>query len=325
MLCVDVEAAPECPKPRSTQLVLPAGLWMIASIQRQLHEGSYIDWLIAWWVEDLYRNFRPHDDIILLCEPQRQPTGLPSPAMATTDWALRQIQGLLPLDEESLLQVLDYTSSLTNDAAAEHLKTLLGDSPRALEFISSYNARRNPAPAPAPAPTRSSVSALGVGPFEQDAGVPKSTTKQPKRRAPLHQLPSRKIEGQGDTSGGYQKSFGRDQNAAFLAQRGASTESTPDTTRLSDTPVARQLPKKTAGKLPPSAAGSLISDLPNVKQRTQNQSHNSARNASPAPKTKVTIQGGVAGKGASSTLEDLVRPPVNLYIAYSAFPCSSTP
>lgn len=61
--------------------------------------------------------------------------------------SLSQISQLLPLDEQSLQQILDYSLTLSNDDAAEHLKNLLGDSPKALEFINSFNSRRS-APVP---------------------------------------------------------------------------------------------------------------------------------------------------------------------------------
>lgn len=61
-------------------------------------------------------------------------------------WALPRLQQLLPLDEESVKQVIQYADSLSKDEAAEHLKNLLGDDAKALEFISSFNLRRQNAP-----------------------------------------------------------------------------------------------------------------------------------------------------------------------------------
>ncbi|KAK2757383.1 hypothetical protein FQN53_008444, partial [Emmonsiellopsis sp. PD_33] len=57
-------------------------------------------------------------------------------------WSLPRLSALLPLDEPSLLQLLTYTISLPRDEAAEHLKNILGDSARALEFIVGFNERR---------------------------------------------------------------------------------------------------------------------------------------------------------------------------------------
>ena len=220
--------------------------------------------------------------------------------MATNEWALKQLSNLLPLDNDSLLQVLDYTSTLSPSAAVSHLQALLGDSPRALDFISSYNARRKNSSAP-------SNSAQSDTYADEPSCVPRSSRKLNKKSTPLHQLPERKIEGHGDVSGGYRKGGGGDYMGTPSSSQAIATNVDTNSFTLSETPVAQQLPKKTGGKgsgLP--AAGYLISDLPNVKTKTS-RSQGSSRTASPAPaKTKVTIQGGVAGKGASSTLEDLV-------------------
>ncbi|KAI5300182.1 hypothetical protein KEM55_008970 [Ascosphaera atra] len=70
-------------------------------------------------------------------------------------WAVPRLAKLLPLDEESLTQMLDYTNTLSTEDAAAHLENILGDSPATLEFISSYNGMRRGAghsdltPAPA--------------------------------------------------------------------------------------------------------------------------------------------------------------------------------
>ena len=123
--------------------------------------------------------------------------------MADSEWANKQLSSLLQLDATSAAQVLDYTSSLSKDAAAEHLKALLGDSPRALEFISSYNARRYGTPAPPPASSQQ--------PSSEDSGPPRTTKRGPnKKRTPLHQLPSRQVESSGDMAAGYKKGEGED-------------------------------------------------------------------------------------------------------------------
>ncbi|KAK2807742.1 hypothetical protein FQN50_005284 [Emmonsiellopsis sp. PD_5] len=57
-------------------------------------------------------------------------------------WSLPRLSALLPLDEPSLLQLLTYTISLPPEEAAEHLKNILGDSAKALEFIVGFNERR---------------------------------------------------------------------------------------------------------------------------------------------------------------------------------------
>lgn len=200
-------------------------------------------------------------------------------------WALSQISQLLPLDEESLQQILDYTATLPNDAAAEHLKNLLGHSPKALEFISSFSARHNtPVPAhPDPIPSTSAPP-----------------RKPGKKKAPISKLPPlRKPENHGNTSGAYSKKEEEDYMSGSRRQRQSAPVSSG--VALSDTPAARQLPtpaSTTHSKPPPSASGPLISDLPNVRT--------SSRTASPAAKAKINVSGGSPMRGASTTLQDLV-------------------
>ena len=238
--------------------------------------------------------------------------------MAANEWAHKQLSALLPLDSGSITQILDYTSTLPKDAAAEHLKALLGDSARVFDFISLYNARRRGAAASSTTNVQQeagetendgapNTSTQRIPPFTGEAL--KRPKNQQKKKAPLHQLPSRKLEDSGNTTGGYQKGHGEDYIPSTKPQtsRSSSPANPINTFTLSSTPVASLLPRKTAGgKPPPSASGFLISDLPNV--RTKSAAASSSRTASPAPpKAKVSVPGGVAGKGASTTLEDLVR------------------
>ena len=210
--------------------------------------------------------------------------------MTSSNWALSQLSQLLPLDEDSIKQVLDYTSTLPKEAAAEHLKDILGDSAKALEFISSYNSRRE---APAPASSASDP--------------PKPARKPRQKKPPLNKLPPpRRPEDYGNTAGAYQK---KDEDDYMAGSRRSHPEpALSRTLALSDQPDARQLPKPTSGtptkssRPPPSAAGPLISDLPNV----HTSSRNTSRTSSPAPKTKINVPGGAAMHGASTTLEDLV-------------------
>lgn len=218
--------------------------------------------------------------------------------MALSTWAMTQLSHLLPLDQDSLKQIIDYTSALPKDAAAEHLKNLLGDSPKALEFISSFNARRDgpttatPAPAPGPGP-----------------GSPEGTRKTRKKKPPLNQLPPpRRPDDYGNTLGAYQKKEEEDYIGGSKCPRPEPVLA--KTLALSNQPDARQLPKGTpatstpAAKPPPSASGHLISDLPNVRSG----SRTSSRVSSPAPKTKINVAGGNSMHGASTTMQDLVQP-----------------
>lgn len=225
--------------------------------------------------------------------------------MALVTWATTQLSHILPLDQDSLAQIIDHASALPKDAAAEHLKNLLGDSPKALDFISSFNARRDapgtatsaPPPAQAPAP-------------------PEGARKPRKKKAPLNKLPPpRRPEDYGNTVGGYQKGDEEDYMSGGKRSRPEATLS--KTLALSDQPDARQLPKAIsatstpAAKPPPSASGHLISDLPNVRVG----SRTSSRTSSPAPKTKINVVGGNPMHGASTILQDLVRVPLPFAMA----------
>lgn len=203
--------------------------------------------------------------------------------MSSSTWALSQISQLLPLDEESLQQILDYSVTLPSDAAADHLKNLLGDSPNALEFISSFNARRNDSLSSRPAPIPSTSA---------------PTRKSRKKNAPISKLPPpRQPENHGNTSGAYSKKEEEDYMSA--SRRSRQNAPVSSAVALAE-PAARQLPtpvSTTHSKPPPSAAGPLISDLPNVRT--------SARTASPAAKAKVNVSGGSPMHGASTTIQDL--------------------
>ena len=212
--------------------------------------------------------------------------------MASSSWAISQLSQILPLDEQSLQEILDYTSTLSKDASADHLRNLLGTSPRALEFISSFNARRE-------APTNQSRPSTPE--------FPESSKKPRKKKQPLNKpFNPRQPEDHGNISGGYRKND--DQEYMSSRSKQPKEPVLANTLALSDKPDARQLPitasvsGSSSTKKPPSAIGPLISDLPNVRTGSRTNS----RNASPAPKTKVNVAGGAAMHGASSTLQDLV-------------------
>jgi hypothetical protein len=190
-------------------------------------------------------------------------------------WALPRLQLLLPLDDESLKEVIAYSSTLSKDAAGEHLKNLLGDSPQALEFISSFNSRRGNG--------KPYTSTVG------ETGVPKPQKKGTKKaKAPLHAPgPARRPEGYGDVGGGYTKHYDTDNDFGSPSRRPASRDQ--NVPLMSSTPEALQVPQPSTGgatprssatsrdaspakkspKLPPSAAGNLISDFgfANVKSK----------------------------------------------------------
>ncbi|KAK2760279.1 hypothetical protein FQN54_002347 [Arachnomyces sp. PD_36] len=223
--------------------------------------------------------------------------------MASTSlesWAVPRLSQLLPIDEESLTQIVTYTAGLSKDASAEHLKNLLGDSPAALEFISSFNSRRHGYQTTTGADASGTDRESGVGTSKAKSGK----SKKGKTKAGLHSAgPPRRPENFGDTAGGYVKSNEDGDYMASLPSRGggqstsrrsdgrtqAAGTSLSSALSLSQEPVAHQRPKMKstvspyessaassrnqspaplASKAPPSASGSLISDyLPNVKSK----------------------------------------------------------
>ncbi|KAL1647957.1 hypothetical protein SLS58_002281 [Diplodia intermedia] len=224
------------------------------------------------------------------------------PALVT--WALPQLERLLPLDTDSLTQIITYSESQSPAAAADHLKNLLGDSPQALEFITNFNSRRSPAP--------SSTQAQN-GPSE----VPKAKRGgQKKKKNNIHQLPARQVEHSGNFAGAYLKRDEDDYMSGSSKPRKDIKETVHSAFNLQEKPDAKQppIPQNTSTstnprvKPPPSAAGPLISDsLPSSKNASRNVSRTAspAPNSSSKPKAKVQITGGTPGHGQSSVLNDL--------------------
>ncbi|PVI05903.1 zf-C2HC5-domain-containing protein [Periconia macrospinosa] len=217
--------------------------------------------------------------------------------MDLTTWALPQLSKLLPLDDESLKQIISYTESLPNREAADHLQNLLGDSPQALEFITSFNNRRKP----------QASSSSGQTSHSNDISEVPKAKRHNKKKAPLNKLPPpRQVENFGNVAGGYVKKDEEDymsgvskakqsKGAAFALSTKPDAIQRPSTSGTS-TPKSRGIsPAPPAAKLPPSAAGQLISD---IKTKT-------SRNSSPKPKAKVNVAGGTPMHGASTALNDL--------------------
>jgi len=186
--------------------------------------------------------------------------------MALVAWALPRLSKLLPLDEDSLRQVISYTDSLSKAAAAEHLKNLLGDSAQALEFISSFNTRR-PAPPSEPAPATAPSSRN-----TSESEVPKSSTRPRKKKQDLHKLPPvRRPEDHGNVAGTYIRRDDGDYMAARPSSRHhkqdpiladtLALQSQPDAVQSSvPAPSNPSNPGPQTSKLPPPAAGNLISE-----------------------------------------------------------------
>ncbi|KAI9656660.1 MAG: hypothetical protein M1831_004570 [Alyxoria varia] len=243
--------------------------------------------------------------------------------MSLTTWALPRLSHLLPLDEESLRQIITYTDTLPKQAASEHLKNLLGDSSSALEFISDFNIRRPAAPSdPSPRPTTTSSSppatpgtaaaaaATATHASSRDAsesegprssgGGARGRGRGKKGKQPFSRLPPtapRRVDDAGSTSGAYiKKNDEHDYMPGQKGGKGGSSGSKPNasprlanTLSLNEEPDAKQLlqPTQQQAKLPPSAAGRLISDGPHTKQKLSS-SKPSSRAASPASTTTTT-------------------------------------
>jgi len=242
--------------------------------------------------------------------------------MASTleSWAVPRLQQLLPLDEDSLKQIITYTDTLPKDVAAEHLKNMLGDSPQAFEFISTFNMRRQRAPnqaAPKPSPTQQQASSSNnatprtASPASGNE-LPKAKPRQQKKKANIHALPARQVEDHGNVSGAYRKR--QEEDYTSRPARPSHKQQVADNLALrQQKPDAKQMPlitdsaalttKPITSKPPPSAAGQLISD--SLAPPSKKGSAASSRHASPAPKTKINLTGGTAMHGASTALSDL--------------------
>jgi hypothetical protein len=237
-------------------------------------------------------------------------------ASSLESWAVPRLQQLLPLDEDSLKQIITYTDTLPKDVAAEHLKNMLGDSPQAFEFISTFNMRRQrppneAAPKPAPAPSSSNNATPRTASPASGTEVPKARSRQQKKKANIHALPARQVEDHGNVSGAYRKR--QEEDYTSKPARPSHKQQVADNMALREKPDAKQMPlitdtaappkKPLASRPPPSAGGQLISDA--LAPSAKKGSAASSRNGSPAPKTKINLIGGTAMHGASTALSDL--------------------
>ncbi|KAL0944997.1 C2HC5 finger protein [Colletotrichum truncatum] len=209
--------------------------------------------------------------------------------------SIAQLSRLLPLPEDELKQMLDYASTLSKAEAAAHFNDLLGDSPQAVEFISSFNSRRQDTKKPAPPAPSSS----DTGPPEP---VPKSSRGQKKKKqANIHTPVARRVEAFPPLSGtSYSKKELEDEyyggkKSGQPAESSSSASSKAQAPKSATPPPQQQ---RTAG-------GYLISD---VKSKTK--SNPVSRSSTPKPSakpttTKVSIAGGTPMAGASTALTDL--------------------
>ena len=217
-------------------------------------------------------------------------------------WAKAQLTQLLPLDDESLRQIIQHAQSLPKDAASENLKSLLGDSPKAFEFISSFNLRRPDSP--------SGSAHKGHGSGSLDAAL-KPTPKHNKKRQPFNHLPPpRKVDNRDEGLRAYQKQDQSNYMPAKSKQPNTfALQATPDATQAAvpmrpspaiDATVSTSAANLRPATLPPSAAGPLISD-----SRKSSRAASPVKSGAGAPKTTINITGGASMRGASTTLSEL--------------------
>lgn len=212
--------------------------------------------------------------------------------------SLAQLSQLLPLPNEELQQVLDYAQTLSATEAADHFGNLLGDSPLAIEFISSFNSRRQ-APSTKPVvPSSSSQPSQASTGSQQHDGVPKSK-RQPKKKKPaLHTPEARKVEEYAAPAGSaYNK---KDGDLDYIPQRPSAPGSKDVSRSNTPKPTSKPAPKQHA------SAGYLISDTPAAKPKPK--SNPVSRTSTPKPSnasTKISISGGTPMAGASTALADL--------------------
>lgn len=204
-----------------------------------------------------------------------------------------QLSRLLPLPDEELKQVLDYAATLSKPEAVEHFRNMLGDTPDAIDFISSFNSRRQD-----PKGTASQPQSQSQSPSHSDAdAVPKYARKAQKKKTNLHTPAPRQVTSFGPTPGAaYSKKGIEDDYMPRRSSPATSSSAFPLPGRAS-----AKLVTPPPSKLPPSAAGHLISEAPKAKPKSNPVS----RSSTPGPKTKVNISGGTAMHGASTTLSDL--------------------
>lgn len=166
----------------------------------------------------------------------------------------------MPLDDQSLNDIISYASSLSKDAGADHLKNLLGDSPQALEFISSFNSWR-----PDVAATKSTDAS------EERTAVPR---KKPRKKGNpnLHTAgPVRRPENYGDVGGGYTKSTAQDYKPGTPRPENARETTSQIPRPAQDAPtVAVFPPQQRASESEPQSSYTPpnLSDLPNIKSKT---------------------------------------------------------
>lgn len=220
--------------------------------------------------------------------------------------SLAQLSQLLPLPEGDLQQVLDYAATLSKLDAVSHFSNLLGDSPLAIDFISSFNSRRKD---PTPAATSAPASAPASGPSsstESPDAVPKPRKGGKKKKPPLHTPQPRRVDDYAAPSGNvYSKKIN---DLDYIPQNQRASAPTSQHASRSGTPKPAAPTPATTQKEQRPSAGYLISDLAASKSKAK--STPTSRTSTPKPTasgttTKISISGGTPMAGQSTALADL--------------------
>ncbi|CAM1510911.1 Fc.00g084240.m01.CDS01 [Cosmosporella sp. VM-42] len=211
--------------------------------------------------------------------------------------SLPQLSQLLPLDDNELRQVLDYASTLSKSDAAEHFENLLGDSPQAREFISSFNGRRQ---GPTVVPATSSSSNVATASARDDVDAVPKAKRQPKKKKPAIHTPQPRKVGEYAAPAGttYSK---KDQDLDYIPQR----PSAPNSNDVSRSNTPKPAPKQQPAPKQHASAGYLIGDGPS---KAKPKSNPVSRSSTPKPSgnsTKISISGGLPMAGASTAIADL--------------------
>lgn len=205
--------------------------------------------------------------------------------------SLSQLSKLLPLPDPELKQVLDYAATLSKAEAADHFRNLLGESPECIDFIATFNSKRQD--------PRSSQASSGRNSSSGIEPVPKPSRAPKKEKAPLRTPAPRPVANLGFAPG---VAYNKNAETDYMPGR-----SSPASTPSGSEPSKKNPPPKGPSPKPgPTTPGHLISDVrkPKPKPNNSNSSSN-ARSSTPVQKTKVHITGGTAMHGASTALSDL--------------------
>ncbi|KAH8196813.1 hypothetical protein TruAng_009016 [Truncatella angustata] len=204
-----------------------------------------------------------------------------------------QLSRLLPLPDEELKQVLDYAATLSKPEAVEHFSNLLGDTPDAIDFISSFNSRRQDPKAAASQPQSQSQS-----PAQSDVeSVPRHARRPQKKKANIHIPAPRQVANLGLAPGTAYSKKGLEDD--YISRRSSPAAGSSAFAAPTNPPPRFATPQPP--KLPPSATGHLISEVSRAKPKSTPVS----RSSTPGPKTKINISGGTAMHGASTTVSDV--------------------